>query len=369
MNTTLRFRNIGSTALALPLIITNLHAAPFTNGSFESPVLPTESYLILAGGSTVIDGWVIGGTGLVGFVNGSSASFGVPPADGAQHIGFNGGDLPPDNSISQTFSTTPGTTYAISFNVGRIGPGAGVQKFTVDVISDTATLLKSYEALAPDSGGGYGPLQTFKFKAISATTTLTFTDTSFVTIATDMLLDNVSVVESVPDAPHPFINGSFESPVLPTESYLILTGGSTQIDGWEIEGTGLVGFVNGPALGVAPADGAQHIGFNGGDLPPGNSISQTFITERNKKYEVSFNVGRIGPGTGVQKFTVEVVSDAGAVLATYIAVAPDSQGYGPLQGFEFKARTPTTTLRFTDTSEVTIATDLLLDNASVVPKH
>lgn len=376
--TTLTFRDTSLETIATDLLLDNVSVTeslpdvphPFMNGSFESPVLPADSYLILTGGSTAIDGWVIYGSGLVGFVNGASASLGIPPADGAQHVGFNGGDLPPGNSIAQTFTTVAGTTYAVSFNLGRIGFGDGILKFTVSAETDTGLPLKSYEALAPPAPG-YGPLQTFKFTAASDQTTLTFHDTSLATIATDMLLDNVSVVVSTPDGPHPFINGSFESPVLPADSYLILTDGSTVIDGWLIEGPGLVGFVNGSAasLGVPPADGAQHIGFNGGDLPPSNRISQTFLTTPHRSYEVNFNVGRIGYGGGVLKFTVEVLSDTGDSLAAYTAPAPDAAGYGRRQGFTFKARTGTSTLRFTDTSEVTVATDLLLDNVSVKPKQ
>jgi hypothetical protein len=367
------FSLFGGAVTGVLLLVADLAAGSvvdFINGSFESPVLPADSYEILTGGSTRIDGWLIEGSGVVGFANGAAASLGVAPADGAQHISFNGGDLPPGNSISQTFSTVAGTTYAVSFNVGRIGFGGGILKFTVLVESDTGDFLRTYEAIAPDVPG-YGPLQTFKFKAASAVSTIIFQDTSLATIATDLLLDNVSVVESTPDEPHPFINGSFEFPQLPADSYLILGGGSTAIDGWVIEGSGLVVLANGAAasLGVAPADGAQHIGFNGGDAPPENSISQTFVTTPQKNYEVAFNVGRNGGASGLLEFTVEVISDTGGILQTYTAIAPDSAGYGRRQGFTFKARTPTSVLRFTDTSEVTIATDLLLDNVSVKPKQ
>jgi uncharacterized protein DUF642 len=370
MKTSQRFQGLMVHLVSGLTLVSISSASPFVNGSFESPALPADSFLILTDGSTDIDGWVIGGPGLVGFANGPGASLGIAPVDGVQHVGFNGGDLPPGNSISQTFTTIAGQTYAVSFNVGRIGGGSGLLRFTVGVTSDAGATLKSYVANAPDAAG-YGPVQTFKFEATTTVTTLTFEDTSLATTATDLLLDNVSVVESEPDAPHPFVNGSFESPALPADSFLILTDGSTDIDGWVIGGPGLVGFANGPgaSLGIAPVDGVQHVGFNGGDLPPGNSISQTFLTDRNKKYEVSFNVGRIGDGTGLLKFTADVISDTGAVLETYTALAPDSAGYGPRQNFMFKARTETTTLRFTDTSEVTIATDLLLDNVSVVPKH
>src|SRR5438034_3528060 len=166
----------------------------------------------------------------------------------------------------------------------------------------------------------------------------------------------------------PFTNGSFESPALtPGERVNLPAGSTTAMIGWTVGSTGLVSFANGPALGVNPVDGSQHIGFNGGDTITGGSISQTFGTTAGQVYTVSFYVGRNGPGSGTMSLLAEVASSSGAALASLAAVAPNSPGYGQVQRFNFAATTTNSTLRFTDTSSATIAVDVLLDNVSVVP--
>src|SRR5437764_850885 len=85
----------------------------------------------------------------------------------------------------------------------------------------------------------------------------------------------------------PFQNGSFESPALaPGASVELPSGSTTALTGWTVGTNGLVSFANGPALGVSPVDGVQHIGFNGGNTPPGGSITQSFITAVGQTYKV-----------------------------------------------------------------------------------
>src|SRR6266568_1074808 len=165
----------------------------------------------------------------------------------------------------------------------------------------------------------------------------------------------------------PFTNGSFESPALAPGFGQSLPSGSTAITGWRVEGLG-IGWQNGAAFGVSPVDGAQHIGFNGGDAPPGQgTIAQTFTTTVGQTYSVSFNVGRTGSGSGTMSLLAEVTSSSDFVLGSLNAVAPDSPGYGPARTFTFTATTSISTLNFRDTSSVTVAVDPLLDNVSVVP--
>src|SRR5207244_5780146 len=161
--------------------------------------------------------------------------------------------------------------------------------------------------------------------------------------------------DSIPDAlmtavVGAFFSCSFESPMLAAGTGQELSAGSTSLTGWTVGNTGLVSWRNGPAYGVAPVDGAQEIGFNGADTPVGASISQTFSTTVGQTYEVSFNVGRQGPGSGTMSLLAQVRSGTGAVLGSLTAVAPDSPGYGSAQTFTFTATTSASTLIFTDTS-------------------
>ena len=129
--------------------------------------------------------------------------------------------------------------------------------------------------------------------------------------------------------------------------------------------TGRVSWANGPALGVNPVDGSQHIGFNGGDAPPGGSISQGFSTAIGQTFTVSFSIGRIGPGGGTMSLRAQATSAIGTVLGSLTAVAPSDPGYGPVQTFSFTATTTNSVLMFEDTSSATVAVDLLLDNVRV----
>src|SRR5437762_13862444 len=102
------------------------YAAPFQNGSFESPALtPGASVNLPAGSTNALTGWTVGTTGLVSFANGPA--LGISPVDGVQQIGYNGGDTPPGGSIAQSFSTLVGQSYRVGFYVGRIGSGSGTR--------------------------------------------------------------------------------------------------------------------------------------------------------------------------------------------------------------------------------------------------
>ncbi|HXT39234.1 MAG TPA: LamG-like jellyroll fold domain-containing protein, partial [Candidatus Angelobacter sp.] len=196
-NSTLTFTDTSTATVAVDLLLDNvsvqastLPVGPFTNGSFETPALATGASVDLPAGSTTLTGWTVGNTGLVSWRNGPA--FGVAPVDGSQEVGFNGANTPPGGSIFQTFSTTVGQTYTVSFNVGRQGTGGGTMSLQAQVTSSTGGALGSLTAVAPNSPG-YGLAQTFNFTATTDSSTLTFTDTSTATIAVDLLLDNVSV--------------------------------------------------------------------------------------------------------------------------------------------------------------------------------
>ncbi|MGH7488495.1 MAG: LamG-like jellyroll fold domain-containing protein, partial [bacterium] len=163
---------------------------PFTNGSFESPVFSAGGHA-LASGSTDITGWTLGGPGTVSIVNGAAAGV-VDPKDGAQQIDFNSGNTEAGATLTQTFATTAGQTYTVSFYVGRVGPGGGTVSLQGQVTSGAGGVLGSLAVVAPETQG-YGPVQTFNFTATTASSTLTFTDTSTATVAVDVLLDNVRV--------------------------------------------------------------------------------------------------------------------------------------------------------------------------------
>ena len=177
-------------AAAIPAHGANL----LVNGSFEDPV---GAYRYVAGGSTEITGWTTQLSGVEIFTAtdiGVGYDYPTVIADGVQAI-----DLPPytyggGGGISQTFATTPGVTYDVSFFAGTVAsfgkPGLGNILVTVG------------------SAVQYYPLQNFtqdwvweqkalQFTASGTTATLTFVslDDPYQYVAS---IDNVSVT-AVPE--------------------------------------------------------------------------------------------------------------------------------------------------------------------------
>ena len=144
------------------------------NGSFESD----------------FTGWVTSGNQFIE----SLASY--TATDGVKVASFNGNstsDLPPNAVLSQSFATTPGTTYTLAFDMGVIGSNLAEQKVEV-AVAGTANLLT--QVVSKVNAGGSTAQWTAKsytFVADSPQTTLTFRDVSTITAGTDALLDNVRV--------------------------------------------------------------------------------------------------------------------------------------------------------------------------------
>jgi hypothetical protein len=89
---------LGSPSYALPIL---------TNGGFEAPVAPTGSFMNEA---TSFPGWMVT-TNNVDIVSGSSPN---PPAfEGSQYLDLVGTGS--TGGIAQSFNTTVGQTYALSF--------------------------------------------------------------------------------------------------------------------------------------------------------------------------------------------------------------------------------------------------------------
>jgi Protein of unknown function (DUF642) len=129
-----------------------------------------------------------------------SASISTNPrygvTDGSQLVHFNWGQHEPNGGVSQTIATVPGREYALSFDVGAFSMANRDEQRMRVTVRGTKDLL-SHEVIvyAPGTGGRYRR-QALTFVADSTATTLEFEDTSRKTTNVDLLLDNVSVIES-----------------------------------------------------------------------------------------------------------------------------------------------------------------------------
>ncbi|MCP5533464.1 MAG: tandem-95 repeat protein [Akkermansiaceae bacterium] len=123
------------------------------------------------------------------------------PTDGIKIADFNSRDRAPGGTISQSFATTPGTTYSLRFDAGLISYTNDSQVLGV-VVTGGATLLEETITLQDLDGEiiRWSP-QTFTFTADGGSATLEFRDLSTATVGIDLLVDNVRIAEAVtPDA-------------------------------------------------------------------------------------------------------------------------------------------------------------------------
>ncbi|MER7770805.1 choice-of-anchor C family protein [Kitasatospora sp. NPDC096140] len=178
-----------ATALAVPAQAAGGTRAlsRFDDGSFESPKAPAGSFTNLATGQT-IGPWRItaGNIDLIG------AGF-WQAAEGDQSVDLNGGT---GGTIAQTFTTTPGTAYSVTYALAA-NPAGGPAVKTGKALIDG----QDFQDFSFDSTGktmaamGYVGRQ-FSFVAQNSSTTLTFTST--VAGAYGPVLDDVQVKECKP---------------------------------------------------------------------------------------------------------------------------------------------------------------------------
>ncbi|MBC8141945.1 MAG: hypothetical protein H7Y38_10945 [Armatimonadetes bacterium] len=152
-------------------------------------------------------GWTLTGNGV-----GSpyfNYSLTPTPSFETEMLTFNGGQAAPNAVLSQSFATTPGTSYLVSFVYGNYYnlSDTATQSVTADAVN-TANSAVLNSAIVTDTALGnqttfvtvMDTMYTFSFTATGINTTLRFTDSALSTTAnSDGILDNVSVVAVVPE--------------------------------------------------------------------------------------------------------------------------------------------------------------------------
>ncbi len=160
-------------------------AVEIVNGSFELGTDPGAGFTTQAAGSNAITGWTVGGFGVDYIGTYWQASDGVRSIDlSALSAG----------SLSQTFATTIGTDYTVTFDLsGNPDAGTGT-KLALTSISGSLPQLSTYEVLASNSRENMNwQTYSYTFTAFAANSTLTFS--SFEYNPFGPALDNVSILE------------------------------------------------------------------------------------------------------------------------------------------------------------------------------
>jgi len=188
-------------ALAMLIAAVNLSASNLiVNGSFEEGTwLGNYSWYRVPPGSTDMTGWTIGGAGIDWH---NSAE--MVPEDGQYVVDLNldGGGPSDTGTISQSFPTTPGVSYVLTFYLANpYGHSPNAPLLNVN-------LNGSDYAFNPQAWSGWANAwvkETITFSANASSTSVTFSSLDG-SGYWGPVLDNVSATPAVPGVPEP---GSF----------------------------------------------------------------------------------------------------------------------------------------------------------------
>jgi len=140
--------------------------AQIANGSFE-PASGVVSWMIVSGGSGIIPGWITTDNGVewtFGSSGGAPAPDGLHVVDLACYVYSAGG-------IQQTFATTPGVPYTISFMLGTLA--ASGRDGTCQIVVDADAQSQTFSHANPSGIITYAS-KNFTFIADNASATLRF---------------------------------------------------------------------------------------------------------------------------------------------------------------------------------------------------
>jgi choice-of-anchor C domain-containing protein len=169
-------------------VATSAGAAAFTNGSFELGVNPGSTFVTLAGGSTGVTDWVVGGDS-IDYIGGYWQA-----EDGSRSIDLSGNA---NGSIAQTFDTVAGQAYLVNFFLAGNPDGGPAAKLEITSADGGQQQNSVFTVTGSDSRANMGwTAFSYNFSATGASTTLAFasaTGTAF-----GPALDNVSV-RAVPE--------------------------------------------------------------------------------------------------------------------------------------------------------------------------
>jgi hypothetical protein len=202
---TMRFGTILATTLATLLMSVTPDAGAdlIVNGSFEQPVVSQGNYESFAVGSTGITGWtVIGPAGSnVDLINDTFMYQGttINAESGVQSVDLSGTSDDAGDGLSQTVATSVGTTYELSFWVGRASytdAGTGATDLSIN-----GSLIGTYTNPNTTPNQVNWMNFTYDFIATTASTDIAFT-THESLLGEEVGLDNVSlnaVASAVPE--------------------------------------------------------------------------------------------------------------------------------------------------------------------------
>lgn len=172
------------TLLALAASSPLLAASLITNGSFEIGNTG-GSFTTESAGSTDITGWTVA-SGSVDYINSYWAA-----SDGLRSIDIAGSSV---GALSQSFATTAGQSYVVSFDLSSNPDLRGPRDLLVSIDGDGPLVFTHPGATGKDAAGMNWTAQSFSFLAGGPLTTIMFTTNGTAQGAYGPALDNVSIL-------------------------------------------------------------------------------------------------------------------------------------------------------------------------------
>ena len=194
----LRSKESHAFLIILLLISSGAEASLISNGSFESATIDPGAFILVGVGSTAIDNWTVIQADIDYIGTGWDASDGLRSIDLGGGIGAAGG-------IEQTFLTTPGASYLVSFDLaGNWGGVPTIKTVTVAADGQSADFTFDVTGKSAMNMGWINVLWKFTADDNSATLQFLTSDTNY-----GPAIDNVSVnIEAVPIPPAVWLFGS-----------------------------------------------------------------------------------------------------------------------------------------------------------------
>jgi len=301
---------------------------PFTNGSFESE----------------FTGWTWSGS-----AQAVKVKTGLPSTNGTTIIEFNSNNSPNGGLLTQTFTTTPGTTYSVTFDQGVLSFNNSQQTLQVGITGSSPLLTQSFSLNGIGGGNVNYASRSLTFTANSSTTTLTFRDQSGTTNGIDLLLDNVAVnVAGTPvSGTNLLFNGSFES----------------DYNGWIQEGATRIEAPGPPYT----TEGLKMLSFNVGEEPTDGKVTQSFGTTPGTTYNVQFDFGTLGYVDSLQTVRTLVTGNGTLLNQTFsLNCRADYVIVWSSVNYSFVANSGVTTLTLADASATGNALDGFVDRVRVI---